>query len=437
MRRLPAALLALALPPTLVLTAGTAAAASDNTREPVVVPRAATVTALAAPRTSLDPQQFAAAMTRTLTGTATGSRYLGPALSGLVVDPADGTVIWRHLDGRSRLPASAQKLLTAFTVLHSMPADAVLTTRVQQHPTARSRLYLRGGGDPTLTTTRIGALATATARRLAEQKRTRVTVHLDGSIFPVPTDAPGWKASYRRDVQAPQGLTLAGYRKPDGALAAGRLFVTALRARGITATLATITTTPAGTRQLATTASAPVSRLVADMVNASRNDHAEFLLRHAALAQGRPATWQGAAAHEIAVLRAAGVPLGGVRVVDGSGLSRLTRLTPAAAAAVVRLLWTTPTDRAILFARNALPRAGLTGTLSTRYRTPQHACAAGQVTAKTGTLDDTVALAGVAHGSDGRDRVFVFLENGILGRNTAVRLAVDTLATTVVGCRLG
>ena len=56
--------------------------------------------------------------------------------------------------------------------------------------------------------------------------------------------------------------------------------------------------------------------------------------------------------------------------------------------------------------------------------------------AKTGTLVDAVALAGIAQGADGRDRLFVFLESG-LRKNTSVRLAIDTLATAVVGCSLG
>ena len=438
------ALVAMLVSPAILLAASSPAIANDDTREPVVAAWTAAASsgasgprALAAQTTALDAAQFAAAMTTTLTSAADGSRYLGPALSGLVIDPVDGTVIWRHLDGRSRLPASTQKLLTAFTVLRSMKPDAVLTTRVYQSTADRGRIYLRGGGDPSLGAARIGALAEATARRLALQKRTSVVLYVDRSIFPAPTMAPGWKASYRSDVQPPQGLTLAGYRKPDGALAAGRAFVAALKARGVTAKLSTITTTPATRTELATTASAPISRLVASMLNASINDYAEFLLRHAAQAGGKPATWQGAAQHEVAVLRAARIPLGGVRIIDGTGLSRLARMTPATLAGVVRLMWNTPADKAIVFSPNGIPRAGQTGTLATRYRITAHRCAQGLVLAKTGTLDDAVALAGVAQGADGRDRVFAFVENGIVGKNTSVRLALDTLATTVVGCRLG
>lgn len=433
-----------------VLATAAPASAEDDTREPVVVtvpttPSRASAVRIQAggpatpttPTTPLTPEQFGPAMTTALTRTATTSRYLGPALSGIVIDPADGTVLWRHNDGRSRMPASAQKLLTAYTVLHSMRPDAVLTTRVYQGTgTMRGRLFLRGGGDPSLSATRIRDLAAQTARRLATQRRTSVVVHVDRSIFPAPSLPAGWKPAYLTDVQPPQGLTLAGYRRPDGALAAGRTLVAALKPYGITATLRTIAPTPAQRTEVASTSSAPVSRLVASMLNASNNDYAEFLFRHAALAGRAKPTWQGAAQHELTVLRRGGIPLGGLRVVDGTGLSRATRVPPATLAAVVRALWTTSQDQAIAFSWNAMPRSGLTGTLATRYRIPQHTCAKGQVLAKTGTLNDAVALAGVARGADGRDRVFVFLENGIVRHNTAVRLALDTLATAVVGCTL-
>ncbi|HEX2809099.1 MAG TPA: D-alanyl-D-alanine carboxypeptidase, partial [Kineosporiaceae bacterium] len=63
-------------------------------------------------------------------------------------------------------------------------------------------------------------------------------------------------------------------------------------------------------------------------------------------------------------------------------------------------------------------------------------CARGQVQAKTGTLVDAVALAGIAQAADGRDRVFVFLDSGVR-KTAAVGSAIDTLATMVVGCHFG
>ena len=419
----------------------------DDTREPLVAaapstapPRTARPRALAV----LPPAAVPAAITTSLTATSRASTYLGPALSGQVVEltkNGQGSVAaatqWRHNAGRTRMPASTQKLLTAYTVLHSMPPSTRLTTTVHQDPVKRDRLYLRGGADPSLTRTRLAALARNTASALQRQRRTRVAVYVDASVLPAATPARGWKASYlRSDVQAVQGLPLAGHRGTGAAAQAGRLFATYLTRYGVTATFRTAGRTPTQSRNLARSRSAPVSSLVATMLAVSQNDYAEFLLRQAAIAQGATPSWSGAIGHQVRVLRTGGVPLGGARIADGSGLSRANRMPVATLAAVVEQLWLDPDDARVVFAWGAIPRAGQSGTLLARYRTPQHSCAQGLVLAKTGTLSDAVALAGVARSVDGKDRVFVLLENGIVGKNTSVRRALDTLATSVVGCRL-
>ncbi len=443
--------LALALTAATVLGVATpAAAAGEDTREPVVTaaqaspPRVPGGALLS--RRGYEPHlrglgvgtdALDLAMADSLTTTAGRSRHLGVALSALVVDAADGTVIWRSRENRTRLPASTQKLLTTYTVLHSMNPDAALATRVMHDPADRRRIYLRGGGDPSLSTSGLRLLATRTAAALAARGLTRVSLAVDASILPTPSQASGWKASYRSDVQPPQGLTLAGYRGPDGAGAARRAFVAALAARGVTVSVTSAARAPAGSAELARVTSAPIRRMLATMLSTSNNDYAEFLLRHAARAGGATPSWRYAAAYETRLLARAGVPTRGLRIADGSGLSRSDRVPAATLAAVIRLLWNTPADAAVVFAWGALPRSGQTGTLAKRYRTSAHACARGKVLAKTGTLADAVALAGVAQSVDGTDRVFVFLENGRVGVNSSVRYAVDTLATTVVGCRLG
>ncbi len=428
----------------LGLTA-TGAAADDDTREPLVSVQAPSATPPAPGRVSAQAVLPIAALpgriTSSLTSTARASRYLGPHLSGTVVeldsDAAPARTVWRHNVGRTRIPASTQKLLTTLTVLRSMDASSRLTTTVSQDTVKRDRLYLRGAGDPSLTSARLAGLARAVATDLKRQRRTYAAVYVDTSALPTTGAAPGWKSSYlRSEVQRVQGLPLAGYRGPDAAASAGRLFAAHLAREGVTTRFRTAAITPQSTVLRAKTNSATIGALVATMLAVSNNDYAEFLLRHAAVAAGRPGTWSGAIANEVQVLREAGVPLGGLRIADGSGLSRSNRMPVTTLAAVVGALWKNPDDASIVFAWGAMPRAGQSGTLASRFTTSYQSCARGQVQAKTGTLADTVALAGIAHGVDGRDRVFVLLENGIVGRNTSVRRAVDTLGTIVVGCRL-
>ncbi len=460
------ALPAVTLPVAALCVLITAAPAGAETLEPVVPRGLAVRPPAAAPaRTTLTSAQLTAAMAKSLTRTATTSRLLGPRLSGVVLDARTGRVVWSTRTGTTRMPASAQKLVTALTVLRTVPADRVLTTSVCVSASRPGTVWLRGGGDPSLTAARLRVLAAGAAVALRPTPPTPPTpsstptpspspspsssappteppsqplaVQLDQSIFPDPVPAIGWRPRYLRgDVQLVRGLTLAGYRGPDGRAAAGKVFVTALTAAGAPAQIAGTTPAPADCRDVATTASAPVSSLVADMLAYSDNDFAEFLLRHAARTTGRTAYWSTSLALERSLLARAGVPAAGLRLYDGSGLSRANRMPVATLAAVIRVLRADPVAGPVVFAPGALPIAGVSGTLIDRFQTPQHRCAIGRVQAKTGTLGDALALAGVARGVDGRDRVFVFLVNGVVSLRST-RLAVDTLATTTVGCRLG
>jgi D-alanyl-D-alanine carboxypeptidase/D-alanyl-D-alanine-endopeptidase (penicillin-binding protein 4) len=127
----------------------------------------------------------------------------------------------------------------------------------------------------------------------------------------------------------------------------------------------------------------------------------------------------------------------GVRLYDGSGLSRGNRLTAAALVALLGAATSAshPELRAIHLA-GGLPVAGLTGTLRAargRFATPPSSCAVGRLAAKTGHLSDVVTLAGVATGADGRPKTFAILLNG--RRSTlATKQWVDGLAATITGC---
>ena len=74
-----------------------------------------------------------------------------------------------------------------------------------------------------------------------------------------------------------------------------------------------------------------------------------------------------------------------MRIVDGSGLSRLDRLTTETVVAMLRSSWLDQDLREILIA--SLPVAGRSGTLDSRMR---GTAAAGRVRAKTGTLNESL-----------------------------------------------
>lgn len=81
---------------------------------------------------------------------------------------------------------------------------------------------------------------------------------------------------------------------------------------------------------------------------------------------------------------------------------------------------------------DAMPVAGVSGTLRTRFTTADTACARGKVRAKTGWLSDVVSLSGTAYGVDGKQRIFSIIENGA-ANPTEARLAIERFATAATG----
>lgn len=155
--------------------------------------------------------------------------------------------------------------------------------------------------------------------------------------------------------------------------------------------------------------SPPLSVLLAAMEKPSQNLHAQLLLLQVG-ARSRLANTTHLATDKagIAELRAFLAEAGlrhGVHLEEGSGLSRRHLVTPSAITALLRHMHT---HRWADYFREALPIAGVDGTLRTRMQgTP----AAGNVRAKTGTLENVNALSGFVTTQSGERLAFAFLLN--------------------------
>ena len=172
---------------------------------------------------------------------------------------------------------------------------------------------------------------------------------------------------------------------------------------------------------LASVSSPTLAVLIRYMDRESDNFTAEMLLKVLGAAQSDIGTSAAGAAVTTA-LSDAGIPLAGVRIVDGSGLSRLDRLTAGALVGILQASWADPDIRPFLVA--ALPVAGVNGTLEDRMR---RAPARGNVLAKTGTTSDASALSGYV-----KDRyVFAVLQNGRPLSYWWARVAQDRFATVL------
>jgi serine-type D-Ala-D-Ala carboxypeptidase/endopeptidase (penicillin-binding protein 4) len=394
------------------------------------------------------PAPSAAGVARALAAPLADPR-LGERVSAMVLDAQSGSVLLDRGAARLGVPASTAKLATAVAVLAVRRPDDRIVTRLVAgaRPT---QVVLVGAGDPTLSAAapgsptpyegagRLADLAAA-ARRAGVGRVSRVVV--DGSFYSGPPLADGWNpvdlgTSYAAPITAvavdgarasPHAVVRS--RQPD--LAAGRALAGLLGApagavvRGSAAT---------GAAVLGEVRSAPLARIVEQMLLVSDNVLAEALARQVAVAEGLPASFAGAAEAVSRVLGRLGVPAAGLRLVDGSGLSTLDRITPAVLAAVLRLA-VSGGQPALHGLVPGLPVGGYDGTLGTRYRAGRAAAAAGAVRAKTGSLNGVNALAGTVTDADGRLLVFAFLADRVpLGGMFAAEAALDVAATALAGC---
>ena len=366
---------------------------------------------------------------------ALADKALGGRVSIAVVD-GTGRTLLDVAGTRAVTPASTTKIATAAAALAVLPSDLRLRTRVVAgaHP---GEVVLVGGGDPTLG----GRLATpgfpATARlaTLARSLTGVTRVLVDDSLYAGPRLGPGWKPSYVTTgnaapvsaLEVDEGRTAkTGPRVQDPALEAGRQLAALLRVKAPVARAKA----PAGAQELAHVDSAPLPELVEAMLTRSDNDLAEALGRQIALAAKQPATFDGAAAATRAALES--LVKGGTALRDSSGLSPLNRVQPLA---VAQLLAATAKDARFAPLLSGLPVGGFDGTLAKRYRKAPTSSAAGEVRAKTGTLNGVSALAGFVTTRTGGVLAFDVTADGVpLGGTLAAEAALDRVAAALAAC---
>jgi D-alanyl-D-alanine carboxypeptidase/D-alanyl-D-alanine-endopeptidase (penicillin-binding protein 4) len=259
------------------------------------------------------------------------------------------------------------------------------------------------------------------------------TIVVSGSVPAGAASTQDWAS-----VWEPAGYAADVFR---AALAAHGVQVLGDTARGVT---------PTGARQLAQHDSMTLAQLLVPFLKLSNNGHAEVLVK----AVGRATRGLGTGSAGIATIRqrlaALGVPAGGYRLVDGSGLSRMDMITPDGISTLLLAARSRPWFDAWYA---ALPIAGqpdrfVGGTLRNRMRnTP----AAGNVHAKTGSLTGVTALSGYVTAASGEPLVFSVVLNNYVSSSPkdiedaiAIRLAsyqgdadqLDAAATSLPELRL-
>ncbi len=342
------------------------------------------------------------------------ARKVSSARTGaIVLDLDTGGTLFAHNPRLPLRPASNEKLATTYAALTALGPSFRIETDVlgdgqQNGATWQGNLVLKGYGDPALSFAQVKSLA----RQVAADGIRHVSGRIlgDESWFDTRRTGVGWKPEfYLHESPALSALIVnrgwtGRYETTRPALMAAQVFRSDLRHAGVGVHGgAAVGVAAEQAAPLADVESAPLSALVRHMDVYSDNFYAEMLLKEVGAVQGGGGSAAAGLAVERRLLRAAGVPLDRVRMVDGSGLSLLDRWTPFGLATLLRTMWQDSDLRPYLIP--ALPIAGETGTLEHRMR---RAPARGFVRAKTGTTDNSSALSGFVGGR----YVFSILENG-------------------------
>ncbi len=377
----------------------------------------------------------------------------------------DDTSILAVDDDLQLVPASAMKLVTAAALLEVAPPDDRYRTEaviradaaISDDGVLDGDLWLVGGGDPVLSTPdyvdrydepRVYTDLTELADTVAAELTGRGIVEISGGVigdeskytpperdYSRDVDGEGnaiWKSEFVTQNQAgPLSALLVndGYtswpdepnrransRASDPALAAARLFDDLLEERGLVIRGSSRNeVAPALSERisLGVVESPPIGDIVGRMLRHSDNTTAEMLLKEIGVRSGVGAQ-RGLAVFAVAqALDRAGYTIRGrtvegesttIQIADGSGLSSANRIT---CRLVEEILRRAGPDSVIA---DGLAVVGESGTLA--HCLVDDPEARGDVEAKTGTLNDVTALAGLTVADNGDVVTFAMIANG-------------------------
>lgn len=371
----------------------------------------------------------------------------GGGASGLaVIDGETGQWVCGHAAKRSRPLASNMKLFTTATALGRFGPEARLLTKVvsegeiDEDGVLHGNLFLQGGGDPALGTPGfygrfLGGLGTnlfALKRQLRAAGLTAVTgrLYADDTVFDRlrgVADSGYATSSY---IGPLSGLALnSGYSSSSGssfasdpAKVAARKLARALQGAGVRVPAQTgLRAAPEPAETLAVVRS-PSMELLAEATNVpSNNFFAEMLLKAigsrfgsgGSTAAGASVVEDYARGHRAAL-----------QAVDGSGLTRSNRSSPAS---IVQFLRAVRDDAIGDDFVQTLAITGQEGTVADRMR---GTAAYGRCRTKTGTLTGVSNLSGYCFNRSGKVMIFSILMASVRDLGLA-HLEQDLIAATV------
>jgi len=356
--------------------------------------------------------------------------YGGGTASGLfVIDAESGKPVCARAAKQQRSLASNTKLFTTSTALSRFGPEYRIATkllsdgRIGIDGVLHGSLYLQGAGDPALGVPAFydrfsgglgtNLLALKTQLRAVGVRVVTGRLYTDDTVFDRLRGVADSGYATSPYIGPLSGLSFnSGYRDSsasgfgsDPAALAGSKLARALRSAGIAIrTQVARSATPAGAEPLAVVRSPTMSQLVEATDVYSNNFFAEMLVKLLGANFGGAGTTSAGTGVVERFARSQG---SGIHAVDGSGLTRTNRASPAQ---VVRLL---AAMRKAPIGDQFIQDLALTGREGTVADRTLGTAAAGRCRTKTGTLTGVSALSGYCFNRSGKTMIFSILMTGV------------------------
>ena len=272
----------------------------------------------------------------------------------------DGQVVGGSHQDRPLRPASNVKVITASVALETLGADFRYVTEARgalQNGVVAGDLYFVGGGDPLLSSewwkgpnTKYPPFNTTSIEAFAASIQAAGVTRIDGAIvgdasrYDDEWYAPSWTGDVKFTEGGPISALLVNDSREsnttssnDPAIGAATVLTEALRAIGVTVSgNPTKGTAPDDSPVIASIQSQPLPAVLQEMLTTSDNNTAEMVLKEVGVSAGGAGTRDAGLGVVTQALQGWGVPMDGLVLVDGSGLSDDNRLTCAALLDVVQ-----------------------------------------------------------------------------------------------------
>lgn len=262
--------------------------------------------------------------------------------SVIIIDLKTGKTVASMNADKPLLPASIMKSLTIASLMqHTEPDDVYITNVWLEGPVRngelQGNLLIEGSGDPTINSRYEPKSADLVKEIISALKKKGVKsitgeVAVEQKIFSGPEQPESWSTG---DKGTYYGTGVHGFNFEDNRVGKSAVknpagifinrLLAALKSEGIM--VGNREVLPSKRSVLLKHRSAPIFDIMRSCMMRSDNMFAETFLRTYALRRGKEGSTAAGASEEASFWRRAGMPMEGVRIVDGSGLSRSNRLT--------------------------------------------------------------------------------------------------------------